>query len=69
MCRHGNHGQYYGVLRGAEEAGIPGVIIEHGYHTVAEMRDAAKNGDLNNKWADADAKGIASALGFHKLNK
>lgn len=69
VCRHGNHGQYYGVLRGAEEAGIPGIIIEHGYHTVAEMRDAAKNGDLNNKWADADAKGIAFAMGFHKLNK
>lgn len=69
VCRHGDHGQYYGVLRGAEEAGIPGVIIEHGYHTVAEMRDAAKNGDLKSKWADADATGIASAMGFHKLSK
>lgn len=69
VCRHGNHGQYYGVLRGAEEAGIPGVIIEHGYHTVVEMRNAAKNGNLKSKWADADADGIASAMGFHKLSK
>lgn len=69
MCRHGNHGQYYGVLRGAEEAGIPGIIIEHGYHTVPEMRNAAKNGDLKSKWADADAEGIASAIGFHKLSE
>lgn len=69
VCRHGDHGQYYGVLRGAEEAGIPGIIIEHGYHTVAEMRDAARNSDLKSKWAEADAQGIASGIGFHKLSE
>ena len=69
VCRHGDHGQYYGVLRGAQEAGIPGIIIEHGYHTVVEMREAAKNGNLKNKWADADAEGIASAMKFRRLSK
>lgn len=66
VCRHGSHGQYYGVLRGAEEAGIPGIIIEHGYHTVPQMRDAAINGKLKFKWAEADAKGIASGFDFQK---
>lgn len=65
VCRHGSHGQYYGVLRGAEEAGVPGIIIEHGYHTVEQMRKAAMNGELKAIWADADAKGIAAGFGFH----
>lgn len=69
VCRHGDHGQYYGVLRGAEEAGVPGIIIEHGYHTVAEMRAAAQNSDLKSKWAEADAQGIASGLNFQKQNE
>lgn len=69
VCRHGNHGQYYGVLRGAEEAGIPGVIIEHGYHTVMEMRDVAKNGSLSSEWAQADAQGIASAMRFNRIRE
>ena len=64
VCRHGSHGQYYGTLRGAQEAGIPGVIIEHGYHTVPQMRDAAMNGELKEKWAEADAEGIVSGFGF-----
>lgn len=69
VCRHGDHGQYYGVLRGAEEAGVPGIIIEHGYHTVAEMRAAAQNSNLKSKWAEADAQGIASGLNFQKQNE
>ena len=60
VCRHGKTGQYYGVLRGAEEAGVPGMIIEHGHHTVPEMRQAAMQGDLAKKWAQADAEGISS---------
>ena len=69
VCRYGNHGQYYGVLRGAQEAGVPGMIIEHGYHTVAKMRDAAQNGDLKNVWADADAQGIAAGLTFREFTE
>lgn len=67
VCRHGTHGQYYGVLRGAQEAGIPGMIIEHGYHTVPQMREVAMQGDLKNTWANADAEGIAQGFGFQKL--
>lgn len=55
---------YYGVLRGAASVGVPGMIIEHGFHTVAEMRRAAMEGALAAQWASADAAGIASGYGF-----
>lgn len=55
---------YYGVLRGAANVGIPGMIIEHGYHSVAEVRKAAVAGDLKEVWANADAVGIAYGFGF-----
>ena len=55
--------EYYGVLRGSQESGVPGIIIEHGYHTVPEMRRAAMEGDLIEAWAWADARGIAAGLG------
>ena len=55
---------YYGVLRGATNVGIPGMIIEHGYHSVAEVREAATVGDLKEVWANADAEGIAFGFGF-----
>ena len=66
VCRHGDDGQFYGVLRGAQEAGIPGIIIEHGYHTVKEMRYAAMYQTLDTEWAEADARGIAEGFGFSK---
>ena len=55
---------YYGVLRGAAEVGVPGFIIEHGFHTVPAMRERAATGDLSGTWAAADARGIARGLGF-----
>lgn len=62
--RRGEHGDYYGVLRGAANAGVPGVILEHGMHTVAEVRQAAMEGDLADLWAAADASGIAEGFEF-----
>lgn len=55
---------YYGVLRGATNVGIPGMIIEHGHHSVQEVRKAAICGDLKEVWANADAVGIAYGFGF-----
>lgn len=55
---------YYGVLRGATDVEVPGMIIEHGYHSVAEVRKAAAEGDLKEAWANADACGIAYGFGF-----
>ena len=59
-------GDYYGVLRGASEAGVPGLIIEHGMHTVAALRKEAMTTDLYSAWAEADADGIAAGWGFLK---
>ncbi len=62
--RTGNGGDYYAVLKGAADAGVPGIIIEHGFHTVPEMRREAMEGNLAEIWARADARGIARGLGI-----
>ena len=58
------HQDYYGVLRGAASVNVQGFIVEHGFHTVAEGRRAAMEGDLAQRWAEADAAGIAEGYGF-----
>lgn len=60
--RFGGSGDYYGVLRGAADAGVPGLIIEHGFHTVPKMRRMAAQGGLEKQWAQADAEGIAGGI-------
>lgn len=55
---------YYGVLRGSANAGIPGIIIEHGMHTIPKLRELARDGNLAERWAKADAAGIASSFGL-----
>lgn len=55
---------YYGVLRGSALVNKPGIIIEHGFHTVPEMRREAMEGNLKSIWADIDAYGIAYGFGF-----
>ena len=63
-CRWGEKGDFYGVLRGAANVNKPGILIEHGYHTVPEVRKEAMQGDLKKKWAQVDAYGIAYGYGF-----
>ena len=62
--RFGSNGDYYGVLRGASKVKVPGMIIEHGFHTVEEVRRLAMEEDLTQKWAEADAYGIARGFGL-----
>lgn len=64
VCRTGKKGDYYGILRGATSVGVPGMIIEHGHHSVQEVRKEAVAGELAQRWAEADAAGIASGFGF-----
>lgn len=65
VCRRlGSKGDYYGVLRGATSVGVPGIIIEHGFHSASDVRRAAMEGDLLEEWAKADARGIARGFGF-----
>ena len=54
------------MLRGASNVGVPGIIIEHGFHTVEDVRRAAMNDNLLEDWAEADAYGIAYGLGLVK---
>ena len=62
--RFGSNGDYYGVLKGASNVKVPGMIIEHGFHTVEEVRRLAMEEDLAQKWAEADAYGIAKGFGL-----
>ena len=65
MCvRSHNGSDYYGVLRGASNVGVPGFIVEHGYHTVPEFRFKIANEGLVEKIASEDAKAIATVLGL-----
>lgn len=64
--RTGQEGDYYGVLRGAADVGVPGMIIEHGFHTVPKMRELAVQGGLTVQWAQADAYGIGEGFGMKK---
>ena len=64
--RWGEHGDYYGVLRGAAMVNVPGLIIEHGFHTIPEVRKLALTGELLEKWAEADANGIAEGYELMK---
>lgn len=67
FCRTGSKGDdYYGVLRGAANVDIPGMIIEHGFHSVQKVRQAAVDGELKQLWAQADAYGIAYGFGFYE---
>lgn len=67
VYRHGSKGEYYGVLRGAQDSGVPGIIVEHGYHSVPQMREAAMTGNLKSQWARDDADGIAEGYGFAEM--
>ena len=64
VFKTGKKGDYYGVLRGASNVEVPGMIIEHGYHSVKEVRAAVSEGEIIEAWANADAEGIAYGFGF-----
>ena len=52
---------------GAASVGVPGLIVEYAFHTVAAVRQAAMQGDLAHRWAEADAAGLAEGWGFQNL--
>lgn len=56
--------EYYGVLEGARQVGVPGVILEHSFHTnISATNWLMSNGNLK-KLAEAEAKCIAQWLGI-----
>lgn len=56
---------YYGVLRGCNEDGVPGVLVEHAFHVTEAVRERAEaSSELYKSWAKCDAYGIARGFGF-----
>lgn len=66
FVRTGEDGDFYGVLRGASNVGVAGIIIEHGFHTIEELRRLAMQDDLALEYAKADAYAIAKGFGLIK---
>lgn len=62
--RQGTSGEYYGVLRGANAVGTPGIILEHSFHTntrITKWLLADKNLQI---LAKAEAECIAQHFGI-----
>ena len=64
--KRGNNGDYYGVIRGATSVGVPGLILEHSFHTnTRSTKWLMDDGNLD-KMAKAEAKVIADYFGVKK---
>ena len=59
---------YYGVLNGARQAGTPGLILEHSFHTNTRSTKWLMDDANLDKMAQAEAKVIADHYGINKSN-
>lgn len=57
-------GEWYGVIRGAVAVGVPGIILEHSYHTNTKAAQWLLNDANLDKLAKAEAKVIAEHYGL-----
>ncbi len=57
---------YYGVLNGARQAGVPGCILEHSFHTNTKMANWLLSDDNLQALADAEAATLAEFFGMEK---
>lgn len=64
--RRGEDGDYYGVLRGAAAVGVPGILLEHSFHTNTAATKWLLNDANLEKLAQAEAKVIAD---HYKIKK
>lgn len=62
--RTGQHGDYYGVIRGATAAGVPGLILEHSFHTNPAATEWLLSEANLDKLAKAEAHEIAGFYGI-----
>lgn len=53
---------YYGVLRGSAEVGVPGLIVEHGFHTCPANVALLKQDSFLRRLAETDAQVIYDYL-------
>ena len=59
-----HNADYYGVLRGAASVGVPGLIIEHSFHTNNRAALWLENQDNLRRMAEAEAKVLADYYGM-----
>lgn len=64
--KKGNNGDYYGVIRGAVSVGVPGLILEHSFHTNTKMTNWLLDDKNLDKMAQAEAAVIAAHYGLKK---
>ena len=64
--RKGNNGDYYGVLRGSAAVGVPGLLIEHSFHTNERSAKWLMDENHLRQLAKAEAEVIAKHYGLHK---
>lgn len=67
--RQGTNGEYYGVLRGANAAGTPGIILEHSFHANTKSTKWLSDDSNLQKLAKAEAECIASYYGVTKVEE
>lgn len=58
--------EYYGVLFGAKNVGVPGVIIEHSFHTNTKAAKWLMSDTNLQQLAEAEAKAIATYYGINE---
>lgn len=63
---NGHKDDYYGVLRGAHSVGVPGVVLEHGFHTNPENAAWLMDKDNLRRLAAAEADALARFFGLYK---
>lgn len=59
--------EWYGELRGAHMVGVPGLILEHGFHTNKRVAQWLLEEENLKKLAAAEAKTVAEWFGVDKL--
>lgn len=59
--------EWYGELRGAHDVGVPGLILEHSFHTNKRIAQWLLEDENLRKLAAAEAKTIAEWFGVDKL--
>ncbi|MDD2965574.1 MAG: N-acetylmuramoyl-L-alanine amidase [Bacteroidales bacterium] len=65
--RQGTNGEYYGVLRGANAVGVPGIILEHSFHTNTKITKWLLVDKNLQTIAQEEAACIAEYFGFTKI--
>ncbi len=64
--RKGNNGDYYGVLRGSAAVGVPGLLMEHSFHTNERSAKWLMDEENLKRLAQAEAEVIAKHYGLQK---